>query len=291
MTRHLIAKSGSFLEAQLGKPGRFASGFAERRPQSGLARPGTAGPGPPLQSQTPSVAAASAPDTDAIARIVKNLAGTSRLLTGQSRSAGASVEGKAELLDIRHLAPNLTQALLSGATISPQSPEAASVQTQLLLLVLQLAQNSLAKIRAQQLGIEAKSSRPLDSPASSHQVAVDLPVRWGEQIEHARIGIEEDTSSATSESPSTVRTWLVKLHINTAAAGDLYIHLRYCQERIGLSFWAQSETLLSEAKSKLNTVREAMASAGLEVSEVKYFQGRPEGKSNNISYNLVDIKT
>lgn len=71
----------------------------------------------------------------------------------------------------------------------------------------------------------------------------------------------------------------------------MYIHLRYFQDRINLNFWGQNEEILSEAKTKLNAVREAMQAAGLEISEVKYFQGKPEGKSNYISYHLVDIKT
>lgn len=299
LTKQLIANSGSFWESQLSKQAASPQALPQALLTTdrkaillGLIQVTLSA----LQGQSPSAAANSTPDTDAIAQIVKNFTGAHIRQAGPAIATPADTTqaagtGKPELLDIRHLAPSLTQALLSGATISPQSGEAGSLQTQLLLLIHQLSLNSLAKIRAQQLGIEPKNSRGPDSPANPHHFSVDLPVRWGEQVEHARIRFEEEAASAPSESSSTARAWLVKLHINTAAIGDLYIHLRYFQDRINLNLWGQNEEILSEAKTKLNAVREAMQAAGLEISEVKYFQGKPEGKSNYISYHLVDIKT
>ncbi|MBU2887130.1 flagellar hook-length control protein FliK [Gilvimarinus agarilyticus] len=243
--------------------------------------------------------------THSLAQIIKSLmtpsstsaASTPASNVNSSNNAASPLTGhaaqmaKANLLEVNRLLPSLSQAFLSGVTAAPQSAEAASLQTQLMLLTHQLSLNSLAKIRGQQLGADPVNPKSAESVGSSQQFAVDLPVRWGEQTQHARISFEPERDNVNDKTSTQAHAWLVKLHINTEAVGDIYVHIRYCNEQLGLGFWAQDTSVLQEAKAKLETIRQAMQSAGLAITQVNYFQGKPAGNSNELSYNLVDVKT
>ncbi|MDO3385575.1 hypothetical protein QWI17_06965 [Gilvimarinus sp. SDUM040013] len=325
--KQLINNSGSFFESNLAKT-QTASPSSNLNLLLGSDRKAillklahlVASNMPGLQNQGPMMNTASKgrpqpqpqpqpqPNTDAISQIVRNLQSThtaghpplpgvappsttTSLGASSGPIPGSTTSVKPELLDIRQLTPSLSQALLYGGTARISTADSATLQTQLILLTHQLTLNSLAKIRGQQVGADTATLRAGEPASPGSHFSVDLPVRWGEHTDHARISFEEQENEPQPDSPSTARSWLVKLHINTDAIGDLYIHMRYFNEQIGLGIWAQNNKILDEAKTKLDTVSKAMKSAGVILSNVNYYQGKPAGRANELSYNLVDVKT
>jgi hypothetical protein len=152
----------------------------------------------------------------------------------------------------------------SGATATP----AADLPTDPALpALLRQADAALARIEQNQLATLS------GSPHATTLLAVDLPMRDGQQVGLLELSIEEQAAGATGR--ETVMPWSVWLHFDFEQLGKVHARITLRGEEVSAALWAERATTTALFQQHLDTLEVALRHAGLVPSRMHCQTGTP----------------
>lgn len=180
-------------------------------------------------------------------------------------------------------------------TTDKVSAQQESGQRQALLQTLQQQlQSAVAKMQTQQLHTLSQQFAKPDQPQAQHWL-IELPVRLNNDVSSVEVRIDEDwvrpQDEDEEENKDKVRLWTVMLAFNLPERGQLFAQLKIIQDTVSANIWAEQTTTLTEAKRKLQTLRQRLDADGVNVTSIECFKGKPPMQDIRLDYALVDIKT
>ena len=78
---------------------------------------------------------------------------------------------------------------------------------------------------------------------------------------------------------------------NLPDAGGFYAQLVVINDTVSVKLWAEQQSTLSEARLKLDNLREQLSAQGIVVKQLQCVQGKPPSPNISLHYSLVDITT
>lgn len=180
----------------------------------------------------------------------------------------------------------------------PQRPERELsdkvLRNQLLMLLHQQTLGSLAKIQLQQVQTLSHQQSQTDSAQPTQSWVFDIPVRHGQEVHNLEIKLQQDwvdEGEDENKGGVKVRQWSVTLSFDLPDAGGFYAQLIVINETLSVKLWAEQQTTLSEARLKLDNLREQLSTQGIVVKQLQCVQGKPPSTNISLHYSLVDITT
>lgn len=174
---------------------------------------------------------------------------------------------------------------------------AKEIRTQLLGLIQQQSQHSLAKIQLQQLQAihQELESRETGSQSSSWQL--EIPLRHQSEVQQlqlhiARDWVEENHEGEAGKAGTTkIRQWSVTLRFDLPTLGEFCAQLAVAGEQVNATLWASRENTFEQARQQLDSLRHQLEEEGIEVKSLQCLHGMPPPKPFALSYSLIDIST
>ena len=101
---------------------------------------------------------------------------------------------------------------------------------------------------------------------------VEIPVRWGEQLDllHMRIEAERHGSKRNKHN-----RWKVKLALDLPGLGALQIHVSTGENQVSSVFWAEQKSTANLLREKIPQLRDALENRGLKPSTLVCREGSP----------------
>lgn len=170
-------------------------------------------------------------------------------------------------------------------------------RTQLLTLLQQQTQHSLAKIQLQQLQAvhQELESKDAGSPTSSWQL--EIPLRHQSDVQQLQLQItrewveEKHQGEAARAGSAKVRQWSVTLRFDLPTLGEFCAQLAVMGEQVNATLWASREQTFEQARQQLDSLRQQLEEEGIEVKNLQCLLGMPPPKPLALSYSLIDIST
>jgi hypothetical protein len=165
------------------------------------------------------------------------------------------------------------------------------------MLLHQYTLGSLAKIQLQQLHrINHQINQGNDvaqQPTQSWQF--EIPVRTGHDVTPLHIHLEqqwvEEKTDEDNPTATRVRQWNLMMGFDLPVIGKFYAQLTLLNDQLSAKFWAENETTLIAAKSRLDDLKTHLENRGIQVTQMQCVPGLPPKPKLSFSYSLVDIKT
>ncbi len=204
---------------------------------------------------------------------------------------------------------DLTQLQLSGLPTSlprllqllqfPQRPERELsdkvLRNQLLMLLHQQTLTSLAKIQLQQVQTLSHQQSSTDPAQPTQSWMLDIPIRHGQDVHNLELKLQQDWVDEDGGEPEgsgeKIRQWSVTLNFNLPEAGGFYAQLVVIKDTVSVKLWAEQQSTLSEARLKLDNLRDQLNAQGIAVKELLCVHGKPPNAKISLHYSLVDITT
>ncbi|KRT55320.1 flagellar hook-length control protein FliK [endosymbiont of Ridgeia piscesae] len=166
---------------------------------------------------------------------------------------------------------------------APQAPQPlGEAATRLLLDLAKQLDSGLARIETLQL-----NSLPQDDP-SRQLWQFELPIRNADQTDLFTIFIKRQ---GTQENPGEEQIWSLTLRMNLAGLGPMRVQLRLQGKSISSLFWAEQPHTTQLLKRHTSQLKSAFERAGLEVTQIKAYQGIPtEERELPSGLSLLDEK-
>jgi hypothetical protein len=166
---------------------------------------------------------------------------------------------------------------------APQAPQPlGEAATRLLLDLAKQLDSGLARIETLQL-----NSLPQDDP-SRQLWQFELPIRNADQTDLFTIFIKRQ---GTQENPDEEQIWSLTLRMNLAGLGPMRVQLRLQGKSISSLFWAEQPHTTQLLKRHTSQLKSAFERAGLEVTQIKAYQGIPtEERELPSGLSLLDEK-
>ncbi len=173
-----------------------------------------------------------------------------------------------------------------------------ALRQQLMLLIQQHTLGSLAKIQLQQLHALNHLADQADNSASpSHSWQMELPVRIHQEVHPLQLHFhsqwvdeaEEKTKGETTN--QRIRQWQVMLNFDLPDIGRLYTQIILAGENLSANFWAERDSTLEKARTKLADLQSQLEQQGLKINQLLCLPGTPTQPKISLGYSLVDIKT
>lgn len=174
---------------------------------------------------------------------------------------------------------------------------AKDMRTQLLGMIQQQSQHSLAKIQLQQLQAihQELESRETGSQSSSWQL--EIPLRHQAEVQQLQLHIARDwvedkhEGEASKTGATKIRQWSVTLRFDLPTLGEFCAQLAVIGEQVNATLWASRENTFEQARLQLDGLRRQLEEEGIEVKSLQCLHGMPPPKPLSLSYSLIDIST
>jgi len=216
---------------------------------------------------------------------------------------GTSTPGQPSPLATGSQAVNL--AALLGHLAAGKLPELSmkNLRQQLMLLLQQHTQGSLAKIQLQQMQALSHLAEQPDNPQQvNHSWQCEIPLRQGQEFHSLQLHFHHqwvedpgarDKPSDTEAAPTAkrVRQWQVMINFDIPQMGRFYAQLNLLEENLSLNFWAERPATLARAQDKLSELERQLGQAGINLEQLQFLPGTPVQPKVSLSYALVDIQT
>jgi hypothetical protein len=174
---------------------------------------------------------------------------------------------------------------------------AKEMRTQLLGLIQQQAQHSLAKIQLQQLQAVHQELEASDTSSPTSSWHLEIPLRHQSEVQQLQLHIarewteeknENDTSAPTN---TKVRQWSVTLRFDLPTLGEFCAQLAIVGEQVNATLWASCENTYEQARQRLDSLRRQLEDEGIVVKSLQCLLGMPPPKPLSLSYSLIDVST
>ena len=178
-----------------------------------------------------------------------------------------------------------------GAKQRQNTPSLSEVLQQLQSMVM----SSVSKITSLQIRHLLLAGQ--DPNMTQSGTFVELPVRFGETLVPVQLHIkefqekEDDPSQDNKEDKPPVRHWNVFMELEVDDFGYFATEISLRNENIKTKFWIESNELEKAAKQKLDSLKNELNEAGVEVKELLIATGSPPYRSTGIQQTLVDVRT
>jgi hypothetical protein len=181
----------------------------------------------------------------------------------------------------------------------PQRPERELsdkvLRNQLLMLLHQQTLTSLAKIQLQQVQTLSHQQSSTDPTQPTQSWMLDIPIRHGQDVHNLELKLQQDWVDEDGGGPEgsaeKIRQWSVTLSFNLPDAGGFYAQLVVIKDTVSVKLWAEHQPTLSEARLKLDNLRDQLSAQGIAVKELHCVHGKPPNAKISLHYSLVDITT
>lgn len=169
------------------------------------------------------------------------------------------------------------------------------LRTQLLLLLHQHTLSSLAKIQLQQVHSVNHQQSQLDVAQPTQSWLFEIPVRQGQETHPLEVRIDQqwvdDGKGGDDKSAQKIKQWSVMLTFNLPELGGFYAQLTLLNDSLAAKLWAEKESTLAEAQSRLDGLRDRLQAQGVAVTQLQCVEGAPPNRSISLNYALVDVTT
>ncbi len=226
-------------------------------------------------------------DPAGVAKLIAALSGSAPAITASTAQPGLPGNSPADLL----------LGLLGALQLNPRrqltAASSAAIRQQLLPLLQQQLLGGIAKLQQQQLH-SLSHQQGLGETASQQSINLELPLRWGSELQTVGLRIDEQWQEEPGENEQKtekVRCWEVMLSFQLPDSGAFYAQLRIVNDSVAANLWAEHPQTLERAKQQLRQLREQLQQQGVEVSQLQCFRGQPPSKDIQLGYSLVDITT
>lgn len=169
------------------------------------------------------------------------------------------------------------------------------LRTQLVMLMHQYTLGSIGKIQLQQVHALNHQLAQADQTQPTQSWQFEIPIRHSHEVHPLHIQMEqqwiEDQPAHEGQNSTRVRQWNIMLGFDLPLIGQFYAQLVLLADSLSAKFWAENENTLSEAKQKMDGLKEQLEQEGIQVTHLQCVPGLPPKPKMSISYSLVDIKT
>ncbi|MGD8177093.1 flagellar hook-length control protein FliK [Marinimicrobium sp. ARAG 43.8] len=189
------------------------------------------------------------------------------------------------------LGPLLTALMTQSNTSTSAEPQ--TLRTQLLQLVQQLTLHSLARVQVQQQQSLAQSWAPAD-PAQQltpQPWILELPVRWGQDIQTLSLRIEEEENQGDNDSSGGIRQWQVQLGFELPGVGAFHALITVRDPQVATRLWVERPDVAATVRNRLDELQQKLEREGINVTRLECHVGQPPTAGSRIHYSLVDIRT
>lgn len=123
---------------------------------------------------------------------------------------------------------------------------------------------AVARIQLHQLAAAADQDAPV--------WAGEIPLRHGDAVDVCRLRIDREGGKDGEGRNGDWSTWI---SLDLRALGPLHVRLTLGGFRLATTFWAESDATAALVNEHLDTLRQALEGAGLEVADLQCHRGRP----------------
>lgn len=152
-----------------------------------------------------------------------------------------------------------------------------------------LLDDLLARITTHQV-TSAAQGRDLPDGGTERHVALDLPIRIGEQMENVELLLKRHRASDKA-SPAESH-WLIRLHFELEELGNLEAELKLRDDAsMSARFWASKAETATLVDSKLADFAAGLNQQGIQIDNLSCQQGTPPRTETGIRRQLINLKT
>lgn len=185
--------------------------------------------------------------------------------------------------------------------IKPGTPELSmkALRQQLMMLIQQHTQGSLAKIQLQQLhALNHLADQAESGGQVTHSWQMELPVRIGPEVHPLQLHFQsqwvqeaEEQEGKADKPGQRVRQWQVMLNFDLPQLGHFYAQLIILGENLSANFWAEHNSTLEKARQRLAQLQAQLEKEGVHIKQLQCLPGTPLQPKMSLGYSLVDIQT
>lgn len=211
--------------------------------------------------------------------LLQNLPAIERLTDGNNfrsavQNAGQFLERRlADAAPAAEIRQDLKANLLRLLAALGQTPEpAADLSRQI--------EAALARVQLHQLSAAAPDA---NAPAW----AGEIPLRHGDAVDVCRLRIDRDGGQDAERAASGWSAWIT---LDLRTLGPLHVRLTLGGGRLSTTVWAEAEATAALVSEHLDTLRQSLRDAGLDVAALQCHRGRPRLlPADRLPTGLLDI--
>jgi len=159
-------------------------------------------------------------------------------------------------------------------------------------LLLRMLASALNRIQFHQLSSLQRSTANESSETSqSKSLQMEIPILGPHHnIDLFQLRIEEKAYEHTDNSNEDTleKQWVINLAFDIAPLGQMYVQAKLVKHTLSTHIWADNSEALQMIQREGHTLRERLQEQGLEIREMTYQQGKPQGKETRIEQHLVN---
>lgn len=160
-------------------------------------------------------------------------------------------------------------------------------------LLLRMLASALNRIQFHQLSSLQRStmSNEPSETAQNKSLQMEIPILGPQHnIDLFQLRIEEKTygHAANNKDEAFEKQWLINLAFDLAPLGQMYVQAKLVEHTLSTHIWADNSQALQMIQREGHTLRERLQEQGLEIGEMVYQQGKPQGKETRITQHLVN---
>ncbi|WP_422909833.1 flagellar hook-length control protein FliK [Pseudomonas sp. MAC6] len=154
--------------------------------------------------------------------------------------------------------------------------------------LLKLAAAAISRLQTHQLSSLAQSQvGPDGNLLTTWQL--ELPMRNQQELVPLQVKIQRDEGNAQSKSEKKETLWKVELAFDLDPLGPLQVQAQLAHGRLSSQLWAERSSTVSLIDAELDSLRQRLSAAGLQVGELACSQGMPpRGPRTTLEQRWVD---
>ncbi len=158
----------------------------------------------------------------------------------------------------------------------------------LVSILLKQVKSTVARVTLNQL---ASTSSRQETGSNPLQLNLDIPVLHGNHTTVFQFRIEEEPNASAEQAKITEKRWMVQIGFDIEGLGPMLCQIYLWGAKTSVSFWAEWEQTLEQARSHFEYLEEVLQDMGLQVNKIEAHLGIPEVDKTLLQQQLVDIKT
>lgn len=193
---------------------------------------------------------------------------------------------------LANLMMNLTRLLSPRQDTSKD----AAASKQVVKLVQELAEKSLAQVQLQQYRTLSSQLQDTGAPAQWHlDIPLKMPDGYGNLYMHLfepRLPIEEKTpGNKKAKRRESKGRWKVFLELELDHLGTLAAEIAVQEKTVEATLWTSNISLRERADTQLMQLRNELEQQGMVVADLRCSSNPPPDQKIRLDYALIDVKT